>query len=615
MKSDNSPDHGQWVFRNNRWYFLPRDASFVEPVPGSVDKEALASLVDPSELTRVLQPSVAVSGLPIVVYFLAGRTEVDEWDRTNPDVSVGYPEWLMPPWYHDLAAIHPSVEAFFKDNLEAAAQRAVIRGKQTVLDSVLGPKSFLAETIGFSYHGKTIIHGAVSMLARTTVPSPGDSELCDQLELSPEQCGEIIESLRNVLPDEKSAGQFVDLVKLNVNAYAARVQDVFVHRMELAAEQGRARHYFVRAEALEKRMLSSTSDLDDSVTGSRGVVEELDTLLDLPGLGITVEDSDHTVRYLNPMMVKLFGNAVGRKCYEALKGRKEPCTPCIIKSIWQEGQETVIYQTQDPRTRRHFHVLAAPMVSRTGERLVLEVGVDVTDTVREQSALQKKVTVLAQRNQQLMRMGDTIRNTLLDACHGLGQGIMANAVNVSRLVAALQGQDKGESARVRGALDLQDSHLTKHLGRLSDVAVALSIDETPRSVDVETMVRSIASDLRPDEVGSIDLTIAVMPRLTTVPAILRRLLESLLDYFVDQQTEPLALKISHTMSGTVHKITSGDSYHVLPITGPCRSPSNCTEDAMKLAQLLALRLGGNIWTVDEEEEMETCLLTLPVSLA
>lgn len=611
MNLDDRPAHGQWVFRNNRWYFLPRDASFVEPIPGSVDKEALASLVDPSELIRILKPAVAVSGLPIVVYFLAGRTDVEEWDRTNPDVAVGYPERFMPTWYQEVVGVHDGIQAFFQESLEAAAQNAVIQGKGTALDTLLGPRSFQAELIGFTHHGKSIIHGAVSMLTVGSDSLPAASDFRQQTEVPEVEWDSALNTLARVLPPQEFVEKFVDMVKLNVIGYAARVQEAFTYRMELAAEQARAMHYFVRAETLEKRMLSSTSELDRATRSTGVVVEELDTILELPGLGIVIEDTDHLVRYLNPMMADQFGQAVGRKCYEALKGKEEPCEPCVIDQIWKEGKATVNYLTTDPRTLRTYHILSAPLVSRTGERLVIEAGIDVTQLVQKQRSLQARVDTLQLRNQQLLRIGDTIRSTLLDACHEMGRGIMDSTVNQRRLGGARNRQDEAESREIQEALDSTTASLTTCLGRLSDIAVALSIDETPRSTDVESMVRAIMAEEQQVQQGRLDVQIAVMPRVLTTPAILDRLIRALLLRFLAPCTGDLTLNISHTMSGTGDSIRAGDNYHVLSFTGP--RPTDEYVELVTLTQLLSLRLGGTTWTAPEGARQETCFLTIPLS--
>ncbi len=53
---------------------------------------------------------------------------------------------------------------------------------------------------------------------------------------------------------------------------------------------------------------------------------------------ITVIDRDLNVIFQNDAIMELYGDKAGEKCYEAYRGRTEPCENCIILEVIQDGK-------------------------------------------------------------------------------------------------------------------------------------------------------------------------------------------------------------------------------------------------------------------------------------
>ena len=53
---------------------------------------------------------------------------------------------------------------------------------------------------------------------------------------------------------------------------------------------------------------------------------------------ITVIDKDLKVLFQNEAVQKLYGAKVGETCYEAYRGRREPCENCIILDVIKDGK-------------------------------------------------------------------------------------------------------------------------------------------------------------------------------------------------------------------------------------------------------------------------------------
>src|SRR5512139_894063 len=53
---------------------------------------------------------------------------------------------------------------------------------------------------------------------------------------------------------------------------------------------------------------------------------------------ITVIDKDLKVVFQNEAVHKLYGSKIGERCFEAYRGRQEPCENCIILDVIKDGK-------------------------------------------------------------------------------------------------------------------------------------------------------------------------------------------------------------------------------------------------------------------------------------
>ncbi len=87
------------------------------------------------------------------------------------------------------------------------------------------------------------------------------------------------------------------------------------------------------------------------MTGLKDIKEEvlLKSVLDTVSDGVTIIDPNLNVIFHNESITKKFGNITGRLCYEAYRGRVEPCVDCSIIKVLQDGkQRKVLSDTVGP---------------------------------------------------------------------------------------------------------------------------------------------------------------------------------------------------------------------------------------------------------------------------
>ena len=116
----------------------------------------------------------------------------------------------------------------------------------------------------------------------------------------------------------------------------------------------------------------------DSVDSEDYSKEELELLLMNMPAGVAIENENYELVYMNEFLIRMFGNGVGKKCYEVFSGRYKPCEICGVKEILHKGVDQFIYTATD-KYERIFDITAAPLHLPDGSRLVIEISNEVTE--------------------------------------------------------------------------------------------------------------------------------------------------------------------------------------------------------------------------------------------
>lgn len=107
---------------------------------------------------------------------------------------------------------------------------------------------------------------------------------------------------------------------------------------------------------------------------------------EFPGF-VYMQRRNYTVAYANRKVRNLYGETESRLCHEVFAGRKEPCPVCPTFEVFKTGQP-VEWEFLDHKGRT-FRIYDYPFEDETGEPLVMELGIDVTDLKRVESELFK----------------------------------------------------------------------------------------------------------------------------------------------------------------------------------------------------------------------------------
>ncbi len=100
---------------------------------------------------------------------------------------------------------------------------------------------------------------------------------------------------------------------------------------------------------------------------------------------VYMQRRDYTVAYANKKVRSLYGETENRPCYEVLAGRATPCLVCPTFEVFETGMP-VEWEFVDGKGRT-FRIYDYPFEDETGESLVMELGIDVTDLKRVEKEL------------------------------------------------------------------------------------------------------------------------------------------------------------------------------------------------------------------------------------
>jgi signal transduction histidine kinase len=155
---------------------------------------------------------------------------------------------------------------------------------------------------------------------------------------------------------------------------------------KMLGTQKEARHYLTRKFPLisrsgEKMIGGVTFDVTEKIRYSQDLLKEqqkLKNILDTMINGVNIVDADNNIRYVNPAMEKIFGKVDGKKCYEYICKKDEPCDWCNFDEV-VEGK-FARWEYHDENTGKVYECLEVPYSDTiSGEIWKLKMIWDITD--------------------------------------------------------------------------------------------------------------------------------------------------------------------------------------------------------------------------------------------
>ncbi len=105
--------------------------------------------------------------------------------------------------------------------------------------------------------------------------------------------------------------------------------------------------------------------------------------------GIYIIRDDYTVEFMNQAMIRMFGQGVGKKCYEVVNASEVLCPWCRAKEVF-ENEDTAHQEIYMPRTDKTYRIVELPIKNLDGSVSKLNIYRDIT--ARKDQELKLKAT-------------------------------------------------------------------------------------------------------------------------------------------------------------------------------------------------------------------------------
>ncbi len=180
---------------------------------------------------------------------------------------------------------------------------------------------------------------------------------------------------------------------------------------------------------------------EDGFVAFGSLAQRLHDVLEILPVYVVLLSADYHVPFANRFFRERFGESHGKRCFEYLFGRTEPCEVCETYTVLKTNRPQH-WEWMGP-DGRNYDIFDFPFTDTDGSPLIMEAGVDITERKRAEDALREAHEILEVRVQQ--RTAELAQ---------------ANA----RLLAEIQERHKVEQALRESQADLNRAQAVAHTG-------------------------------------------------------------------------------------------------------------------------------------------------------
>lgn len=146
----------------------------------------------------------------------------------------------------------------------------------------------------------------------------------------------------------------------------------------------------------ENKNIPYLIEMSTDVTELEKIKQDHRLIFDQAPCNIVIIDKDFKITKTNIRLNNLLGNLVGQNCYRALKRRDTKCDECTALESFSDGKIHTGHHTwiSGKGKTHHLHVTTIP-VNDNGADLIMEMAVDISETLRLEDRLKKAHTFIS----------------------------------------------------------------------------------------------------------------------------------------------------------------------------------------------------------------------------
>ena len=140
----------------------------------------------------------------------------------------------------------------------------------------------------------------------------------------------------------------------------------------------------------EDRIEGAAIDITERKQAERELQLERDNFLNILNSmvdGVYIVDQNYDIEYVNPILIKEFGQFDGTKCFSYFEDRNEPCPRCKNKEVFQG--KTVRGEWISPKNQKTYDIIDTPMKNLDGSISKLGIFRDISESKKAEQVLKE----------------------------------------------------------------------------------------------------------------------------------------------------------------------------------------------------------------------------------
>jgi PAS domain S-box-containing protein len=335
---------------------------------------------------------------------------------------------------------------------------------------------------------------------------------------------------------------------------------------------------------------------------------------------------DYHVAFSNRFFRERFGESHGKRCFEYLFGRSEPCEIC---------ETYTVFKTMSPHhwewtgpDKRNYDIFDFPFTDSDGSPLILEMGIDITAQKLAEQEIMKINQGLEQRVKSRTAELETVNKELEAFSYTISHDLKTPLRSIQGFARAIT-EDYGDSLDEAGMdylrrINSAGERMTQLIGAMMELSRLTSRELMETPVNLSSIAEMIASELKQNEPDrKVEFLIAKEVKAhgdsALMEIVLRNLLDNALKFTAKHASAKIEFGVMRRDGKNVYFVRDDGAGFDMGFAGKLFQPFQRFHAeaefpgigiGLAIAWKIIVKHGGKIWAEAEIEKGATFFFTL-----